>query len=133
MGAKQIDLEARMLYGFNSHIANCPWYFAFETAYRLRFQLPADQVRIDATLGAKLTERFEVMVQSFNTISLKNHDKGAAINNPFGLDYDIYEVAPSLLIRLTPSIKLQIGGGFVFAGRKVGVGKTGMLGLWIDF
>jgi protein XagA len=133
LGAKQVDLEARILYGFNNQIGNCPWYLAFEGAYRFRFQAPADQVRLDATLGFKLTERFEVMVQSFNTISLKNHKKGAAINNPFGVDYDIYEISPSLLIRLTPAIKLQVGGGFVFAGRKVGAGKTGLLGLWVDF
>ncbi len=64
----EADIRALWAYGFE--IVSWPAFVNAEAAYRVRAGAPADEVRIDLTLGLRPAPRWLVLVQSFSTISV---------------------------------------------------------------
>ena len=117
--------EIRALYGRNLSIEP-KVYVNFEVAYRRRFGPPADETRFDATIGYEPVPRLLLLLQSFNTIALRNEEPG-------GTDFDVYRIQPSLVWRASRRWSVQVGAIHDYAGRNFARGNTVFIGLGTSF
>lgn len=111
IGYRQNDCEARFLYGFSHYDAYIPWFFAIEGGHRWRFNGPADEVRLDATLGFKFTKSLMLIFQSFNTIGSRNakDDKFTSSGTLSFSDYDCYKTRTSIYWSVKDNTQIFIG------------------------
>ncbi|MFG1477262.1 hypothetical protein V5F53_01195 [Xanthobacter sp. V4C-4] len=93
VGYEDPELDLRLLAGFSFSLWGRPAYLDAQLAQRLRFGDPPDELRFDLTLGVRLAERWQGLVQSFNVVS-----EGAGEGPYFDVSYEYY--------------KLQLGIGF---------------------
>ncbi len=119
-------LEARFLYGRDFIERPVKIYAAAEIGYRRQFQDAADQARSQFTLGVEPVPRFLFLLQSFNTVSVRNETNA-------GADFDVYQVAPSLVWRAGRRWSVQAGVIHEYAGRNLERGTTYSIGLWTAF
>ena len=119
-------IEARFLYGRTLTDGPVKLFAAAEIGYQHRIAAAADQTRLDVTLGFEPTKRVLLLLQSFNTRSVRNEDPG-------GNDFDIYKIAPSIVVRLRERWAVQGGVVHEYAGRNISTGDTFHLGLWTSF
>jgi hypothetical protein len=103
-----------------------PGWLNAETALRLRLEDSADEIRVDLTAGLRPHPDWLVMVQSFNTLGLRN-------NEPFGGDYDVFRVAPAIGYQITPTTTVVLGVEREVAGRNIDFGARVRLSLWRSF
>ncbi|HQT63856.1 MAG TPA: hypothetical protein PLO16_04990 [Acidocella sp.] len=120
------EYEARLLYGHNLTLAGVPAYLDVEAAYRLESDGYADQIRGDATLGVTPFQNWQILAQSFNTISV-----GHAV--PGQSDYDLYRVELSAVYSITKALAVQVGAWHDVGGRNIALGNAGVAALWWRF
>jgi hypothetical protein len=133
-GNHQVDLESKLMIGRGVHIAKRTAFWSMGGAYRFRSGAPADQWRSDATLGLDLTHRFTVMTQFFGITGLRNGSPLVVGGNPNAQsDFDLYKGQFSLVTRLGPHTRFQLGWNDTIAGRNTGRGQTVLVALWQDF
>ncbi|MEL7489196.1 MAG: hypothetical protein AAGJ73_00640 [Pseudomonadota bacterium] len=118
--------EIRVLFGRRLTERPREFYVGAEAGFRKRFGDAADQGRIDITAGYQPAEKFLLLLQSFNTISVRN-ETGE------GADFDAYKIAPSLVWRGGRRWALQGGVIHEYAGRNLATGTTYFFGLWSEF
>jgi hypothetical protein len=130
LGAPQIaredEVDARLLYGRGFDSALGPGWLNVEAGYRWRLDISADELRLDATVGLRPWEDWLVMLQSFNTVGLRN-------NAPFGGDYDAFKLAPSVGYALSARATVVLGVEREIAGRNIDYGTRLRVSLWLDF
>ena len=97
---------------------------AFRLGYEGSLGRDADFLRSEATMGAHLSEGVTMMVEAFDTRAVADAALG-------GADYDLTQVAPSLVLRLPRRMKLQLGATLDAAGRNVDLGAGGFVALWV--
>lgn len=132
LGFGQTDVELRLLLGHSGGLGKASYFTNIEAGFRKRFEAPADEARVDATLGLRPAGRWLLMLQSFNTVGLGNAS-GAKIVQTSGLDADRYQLQASVVRELTAALSLQIGVLRDVAGRNSGAGTAGVMGLWVRF
>ncbi|MBI5178417.1 MAG: hypothetical protein HZA04_04075 [Nitrospinae bacterium] len=130
-GNGQFDYELRLMLG-NPILSSGFW--DLEAAYRYRDGYPADEVRIDATVGAGFFARFKVLLQ-FNGISgMRNGQVYSRGNNPtIDPEYDLYKGGVSFVYDVSQKSSLQIGGIRHFSGTNTGARGSFFLSLWRRF
>ena len=97
---------------------------ALRLGYESSLGRDADFLRSEATAGFHLSERAMLMVEAFDTRAVA----GAGLG---GVEYDLTQVAPSLVLRLPRRMRLQLGATFDAAGRNVDLGAGGFVALWV--
>jgi hypothetical protein len=133
-GNHQEDLEARVLVGRGATKLHRQVFWDAEAAYRYRSGAPADQFRSDLTAGIYATHRLMVMGQFFGITGLRNGTPINLITNPNAQsDFDLYKAQLSLVARVTPRTRVQVGCNVALAGRNTGRGPTFILALWRSF
>jgi hypothetical protein len=137
LGDGAVGVEPRVLFGHGFELGARPSFFDVEAAYRVRFGGPADQIRIDATLGSHLTPNCMVLLQSHNTISVRNESKDISLDPGFsgehGTDYDLYSVTVSVVREISSHWSVEVGGMSEIAGRNYSTGNGGFLSVWRKF
>ncbi len=118
--------EIRFLYGRSFGVGNGNLFVASEAAFHKNFGAAADQIIFDARFGYEPSRRWLFLLESFNTVSLRNENQN-------GADFDAYKVQPSIVWRMTPRWALQGGVTHEFAGRDLALGNTFFIGLWSSF
>jgi hypothetical protein len=134
LGNEQTDVEGRLLVGRGFSIGPRWAYWDLEVAYRFRDEAPADEIKLDATLGVSLTERWLVIGQFFGTRGLRNGSPVRIRNNPtIDINYDLYKAQLSIVYQLTQNVRLQ--GGYLrdLAGRNTGAGDAALFAVWFRF
>lgn len=132
IGQKQVDVEARLLYGraFETYDR---WHFVnLEGAYRKRMEDPGDEVQLDATFGWRLTESWMVMPQIFATYSVDRDDE----SNVLALgsqDYDLIKTQFSVVKHITPEVAIQVGAYSHAYTRNTADGAGVVISLWKTF
>ena len=120
------DGELRFHYGRTHFSKPIKLYSTTEIAYRRRFGTPADQLRLDIQIGLEPFKRVLFLIDSLNTISIRNsHDLGA--------DFDAYKIQPSIAIKIFKRWRLQSGANFEIAGRNLTLGRSIFVNLWSEF
>ncbi|MBB4658091.1 hypothetical protein [Parvularcula dongshanensis] len=105
-----------------------PLFATFRLAPRLSLGDDAAFLKSEATLGRPFEEGWlrggMAALELFATQSLGGAEAG-------GVDYSLYQLAPSLVLPLGGRFKLQIGAVFDVAGEGVDLGRGGFVGLWV--
>jgi hypothetical protein len=131
-GNHQVDAESRLMIGRGTKLGGHTAFWSLGGAYRYRTGAPADQIRSDATLGVDLTHRFMVMTQFFGITGLRNGQPFQIGENPNAQsDFDLYKGQVSLVTRVGPHTRIQLGWNDTLAGRNTGRGQTYLM--WQDF
>lgn len=95
--------------------------------YRIRGGDPADEWRVDATVGIRPIERVLLMAQSFNQIGT------ARWSGPFALKQRIHKVQFSGVYELSETMSVIAAGLFSPFGRDSLNERGGTIGLWLRF
>lgn len=133
LGYGQVDAELRLLYGWGGTAFGLSVFIDGEAGFRKRWESPADEVRMDLTAGIRPIPRLLLMAQSFNTIGLRNADRGGPLVLPSAPDYDLHKIQLSAVVDLDERFSLQLGGYKDIAGRNTGSGSALLAALWIKF
>jgi len=130
-GNHQHNLEVRHLWDlmpqkfFNFH--------SLEMGYRLRFDQPADLLRIDYTGGKNLNKNL-ILIHSFLALSMKNHDGINSSTNPnISSDYDNLKIGLSWVRQINSSWRTQLGYLHDIWGRNIGIGNTISINAWYEY
>ncbi len=121
VGERFVSTELRAGYGIGGQIGGINTFASLEAAYRLRFGSNSDEVRLDATLGARPFQNWMVFVQSLNTIGMRNGRAG-------GTDFDVFKLGATVAYEITPRHSVMLSYVRDLAGRRVALGDTVMLG-----
>lgn len=96
VGYEDAELDLRVLFGASFTVLDKPAFVDVEVAQRQRFGPPPDEFHLDATFGVNVSERWQLLLQSFNVVS-----EGAGEGPYFGASYEYY--------------KLQAGAAYAFS------------------
>ncbi len=121
-----LDGGVKLLYGRTLTTKPVKFFMTAEAGYRRRFGTPADQVTLDLKLGFEPMSRLLLLVDGFNSLSLRNEDPG-------GADFDIYKIQPSVAFRVWRDAWLQAGFNHEIEGRNVVTGNALFLNIWSSF
>ncbi len=122
----EIETDVRLLYGRGFSTPFGDGWANAEAGVRFRSGINSDELRLDLTVGLRPAERWLTFVQAFVTRGLGNGD-------PFGSDYDVVKIAPSVGYRLTPALTLVLGSEHEVAGREISLGDRFRLSVWRSF
>lgn len=124
-------LELRMLYGRGFATPLGAGFVDAQGAFRANLDDAADEVRIDLTAGVRPHPRWLGLVQSFNTIGLRNPSSNG---DREGEDYDVHKLAPSLGFVLPGGVTMLVGYEREIAGRNLeALGERWRLAFWREF
>lgn len=105
VGETDDQLDGRFLVARNFEIFGRHGFFDLQAGYRLRGGDPADEIRLDATLGLRVAPRWLLMAQSFNTIG------AGTWSGPYALRQRIAKLQGAAMFDLTERWSL-IGAAF---------------------
>jgi hypothetical protein len=130
-GNHQTDYEGRILAG-RSFLMR--YFWNVEAGYRVRTSYPADQIRLDGTVGATWGRRWMGLAQVFGITSVGRAGTLPALNNPnIAPKFDLYKTQLSVVYRLNQKTRVQVGWTGDVYGRQVGAGNAVLLSLWREF
>jgi hypothetical protein len=130
----QTDVEGRVLLGGSFGRSERPPFWNVDTGYRFRAGDPADELRVDATIGAYLSRRVMVVGQADTITGMRNADPRARELNPtLTPDYDLYRMQGSVVVRVASRVRAQAGGFFHAWGRSTGAGGGVIAALWLEY
>jgi hypothetical protein len=120
------EADARLLVGYGGVVLGMDVFAEAQAGYRWRSGRHADEARLDLTLGVRPLSRFLVLLQSFNSLSLRRMpgDDGR---------YRQHKLQVSGVLDLTETWSMQAGVFGSVAGRN-GLRERGVvLGVWRKF
>jgi len=126
VGERFASTELRAGYGIGREIGGLNMFASLEAAYRFRFGSNSDEIRLDATVGARPFENWMVFVQSLNTIGMRN---GRAT----GTDFDVYRLGLTVAYRINERHSVMLGYSRDIAGRRVALGDAATLGWMYNY
>lgn len=133
-GNGQTDYEFRVLNGHGWDVGGRHFFWNVEAAYRYRTQFPADEFRLDATIGVDLFPRWMFLAQVFTIIGLRNGERVSIAGNPsVDPNFDLIKAQLSVVYRVMPALRVQVGGFAPVVGRNTGAGGGVLLSVWWDF
>ncbi len=125
------DMEARLLFGRSGQLVknflNVKYFSSVEAGYRVRDKKTADQLRADATFGIRALQKYQIIIQSFNIVSIQR----AGDSDPTA--YDLSKAQISIVRDLPHGMALQAGGFSEYAGRNTGAGNALFMAVWKRF
>jgi len=130
-GNNQNDLDLRLNQDwYNLNIID---FIALEIAYRLRFSSPADQARLDLTMGKNYSKL--LIMGHFSAIkSFRNQTSSTSQSNPnANRDFDLYKLGVSSAYWYQKDSAIQVIYMRDVYGRLTGHGHSLALSLWERF
>lgn len=119
------EADLRILWGTSFEVGPWPAFADVQAAYRSRGGGPADEVRLDLTVGVRPFPRWTLLLQSFNTVSVGPAAEG------FG-ELRSHQVSLSVAYTIG-SVTFQAGGLATVAGRNF-LEERGLVGgVWYRF
>ena len=119
------DLRIGVAYGRGLTWGAGAWAEAALT-FRRRFRSPADEVKLDLTLGYRPRKKLVLLGQVFGTLGLRNE-------GPFGANYDALKVSASAGYRISDTRTLLLGVSQDVVGRNIDLGTEVSVTIWTEF
>jgi hypothetical protein len=126
LGNGQVDLEPRLLIGRGFSIGTWPGFAEIEAGYRFRLGSPADQLRVNATVGVHPASSWMLMVQSYTIIGMGN-------GSPRGTDFNLSTLVVSAVYDFSPRWSVQFGAVSDIASRNYNGGNGVFAAVWWKF
>lgn len=134
LGNEQVDLDGRLVIGGSLGKSSTPPFWTVESGFRYRAEGPADEIRLEGTIGAYPHRRLLLLGQAFATIGLKNNDQLLAGLDPtLSPDYDLLRVQGSVVVSIAGRSRVQAGAFVHAAGRNTGAGSGFLVSWWQQF
>lgn len=111
IGETDDQADLRLLAARSFEIAGKPAFLDLAAGYRARSGDPADEARLEATLGVRPVEPLLLMAQSFSTIGLSRW------RGPYRLKQRIHKLQAAAMYDVSTSVSLVAAGFFTPAGR----------------
>jgi hypothetical protein len=121
----QVDVRGQLQRSFE--VLEMPGFADVEAGYRWRTKAPADEVRLDATVGLRVAPRWLALVHSFNTIG------AGRWSGRYPLRQRIAKLQGALLFDLTERMQLFGAAFFTPYGRDAMDETGGQLGVGYRF
>ncbi len=125
-GQTDFQADARGLVGYSFSLFKRHFFTDLQIGYRARFGDPADELRIDATLGASVSRKLMVLLQSFNTLSI-------GTPKSFFTELQDYKIQISAVWDFNHRWALQAGTRTTLRGINTLQEQTYFGGLWLKF
>lgn len=122
LGAGEGGAEARFLAGHSWGAAAAGGFVELQAGYRWRDGDDADEVRLDATAGWRMSPRWMTLAQTASAWS--------ATSPPLSRPYEHHRVQLSMVRRITARWSAQFGAFRTVAGRNVIAEEAGFFSLW---
>ena len=119
------DLRLGLAYGRGLTWGAGGWAEAALT-FRKRFRSPADEVKLDLTLGYRPTDKTVLLGQVFGTLGLRNE-------GPFGADYDALKISAAVGYRISDARTLLLVVSQDVLGRNIDTGSEIGVTIWTEF
>lgn len=103
VGYEDPELDLRLLAGYSFTLFGKAAYLDMEAAQRMRFGDPPDEFRLDVTLGVRVAERWQLLLQSFNVVS-----EGAGEGPYFGDSYEYYKLQVGAAYDWSAALTVQL-------------------------
>lgn len=103
VGYEDPEVDLRLLAGYAFTLFGKAAFLDLEAAQRLRFGPPPDELHVDLTLGVRVSERWQVLAQSFNVVS-----EGAGEGPYFGDSYEYYKLQLGAAYDWSAALTLQM-------------------------
>lgn len=132
IGSEHPDAGMQLSGGYGFDAFGQHHYIALDAAYRYRFGMPKDQLRLDATLGIGVAPKWTLMPQLFVTRRV-DEPTVATFTQSSGDDYNVTTLQISTIYDVTSDLALQVGGYKNLDGKNVGSGSGGLIAVWKRF
>lgn len=119
------DLRIGLAYGRGLAWGEGAWAEAF-LSFRKRLRSPADEIKLDLTLGYRPAENIVLLAQAFGTLGLRNE-------GPFGANYDALKASVSAGYRVTETRTLLLVIAQDVLGRNIDLGTEVGFTIWNEF
>ena len=135
LGAGQVDVEARILYGRGGVYETSAgekksWYYNVEAAYRKRFDGPVDELHIDLTAAWRPVKPWTVEIKQGNIMALESTPTTTATTVNRWSDYDLHKVTVDAIYEFSPTLSSNFGVSYDFMGRNAGQGISPFVAIW---
>lgn len=127
LGDGQFDYELRALWGHNMTMFSKPAFTDVQLGYRMRAGWPSDEVRLDATIGVRVTPEWLILGQSFNTVSVGNGHTADQFRP--GSGYEQYKLQLSAARSVTDNLAVTVGGFVELPARNSSSATGALVGL----
>lgn len=132
IGSDDPDVALSLFAGYSFNYFTQKTFTEHEVQYRHRFGTPEDQIRLNSTFGQDISEKWQVLAQSFTTLSTDTV-RGSTFTQSARDDYDLVKVQLTGLYQLNDRISLQGGAFYNITGRNTGNGIGGLFSIWHRF
>ncbi len=119
------DLRIGLAYGRGLAWGAGAWAEAF-LSFRKRLKSPADEIKLDLTLGYRPTDNIVILAQAFGTFGLRNE-------GPFGANYDALKLSVSAGYKVTEKRTLLLVVSQDALGRNIDLGTEVGFTIWTKF
>lgn len=114
-------IDMRILVGASGTIRGRPVFGDLQVGFVKRFATgDEDEVKVDATLGARLTPKWMVLAQGFSTFAADGTQS-------------YHKLSGSVVRQVTPRLEVEVGAYRTVAGRDALQETGGRLGVWFTF
>lgn len=127
VGESDDQFDVRGLIARSFELFGKPAFVDFAAGYRFRSGDPANEIRLDATLGIRPAPRWELLVQSFNTFGT------AEWRGPYPLKQRIFKLQGAALYDLTENLSLIGAAFFTPSGRDALEEQGATIGIGLRF
>ena len=133
LGNDNTDLALSLFSGYSFHYFSQKTFTETEIQYRLRLGAPEDQVRINATIGQDINSDWQVIAQSFTTLSIDSVRGATTFTQSAGDDFDLQTIQLTAVHHYSDQISLQAGAAYDIVGRNTSRGARALFAIWHRF
>jgi protein XagA len=126
IGNTDPEFNARLLLGHSFELGEWDLFIDLQAAYRVRAGPPPDEIRADLTLGIRPADRWLLLGQSFNVVSIGS---GSGIFRATRY----HKLQGSVVYELTPDWAVQFGVIATVAGENALRERGVIVGVWRRF
>ena len=133
LGNSNTDLALSVLGGYSFNYFGEKTFTETELQYRLRLGTPEDQVRISGTIGQDINSKWQIIAQSFTTISIDSVSGADVFTQSSGDDFDLQTMQLTAVHHYNDQISLQAGAAYDVLGRNTSKGARAIFAIWHRF
>ena len=131
-GGEQFDIELAAQGGRNFTVATIPAFTTVSAGYRHRFESPSDQLKLEWTVGAQVSDRILLLPQLSYTERL-NAPINPAFTQSGSDDYNLLKLQLSAVYSVSADWSVELGIFDHTSGKNTGGGGGVTLALWKQF
>ncbi len=133
LGQGQVDVEIRALGGMAFPLYGQWHYYNLEVAYRQRYGAPADEIRVNQSLGLKVADKWQAVLQNDNYFAVDGDANGTTLRLANSAGYDMVKLQVSVVHEWDKKTSLQLGAFQHVAGENTGAGSGLLASMWLKF